>query len=216
MDVHYLLILDESSSMVGQRDVTIKNYNEQLDLIRKKQKQSPDNRYRISLTTFSDEVRFVKEREDIRIIDNLTHKDYNPHGMTALRDAMGLSMDNLRQHIHDDDYVIMVVFTDGEENCSREISQSQVKKLVEELKASDKWNINYVGQELKEEKIADNFGINRGNICSYSAEAVKGGHFMKDITKSLQATLESTGKVGFSKEAFETGNDETKEIEINR
>ncbi|WP_221406970.1 hypothetical protein [Epilithonimonas bovis] len=57
-----------------------------------------------------------------------------------------------------DSNVLVTIFTDGEENASREYTGNQVKTMIENLK-NENWTFTYIGTDHDVEKIAINLSI---------------------------------------------------------
>ena len=89
--------------------------------------------------------------------------DYNPDDCTPLFDAMGRSLNELKNHVSDEDVVLVTIITDGYENASREYSGHDIKNLVAELKARG-WVFAYIGTNQDVDAVADDMGI-RSRMC---------------------------------------------------
>ena len=170
-----LIVLDRSSSMNSVRQVTINGLNEQLDSIRKTQEEHPEQEQIVCFATFSDTVD-VDQRwnKPILEVSNFTEEDYNPQGMTALHDAIGISINKMKNEIANDlknrsANVMVMIFTDGQENCSSEFNRNTSKNLVKEVKDSGMWTVSFIGCGDDVFEVAQGYGIDRGDTLSYSA-----------------------------------------------
>ena len=75
----------------------------------------------ISLFFFNEEVREVFRNKKLEEVPLLTDDDYHPDCMTALRDAMGHVLQVVAEDAptrREEDRVLLVILTDGEENAS--------------------------------------------------------------------------------------------------
>jgi len=74
--------------------------------------------------------------KNIKYADELTYRSYVPGGMTALNDAIGISIDraDLRhanlEKAETPDNVIVAILTDGMENSSKEYSTLNIKRKI--------------------------------------------------------------------------------------
>jgi len=178
IETHYLLILDKSGSMSSVRDVTISGLNEQIQTIKKLEKQFPDQKYYISLITFDNTVQENFLNKPSSELNEMEQKDYVPSGMTALLDAMGHGItrleDKLRPEMDSKDKIVtavVVVMTDGYENASKKWSNKQVKELVERLNKDNHWDISFIGASKDAFLTGQDYGIKNGNIAFYTASA---------------------------------------------
>ena len=95
-----VFVLDRSGSMSGLENDTIGGYNSFL----KQQKQSGTKAV-ISTVLFDHEIQILHDRLPISDIKELTAKDYQPRGCTALLDAVGGSVSHIHKlHKFDDFY----------------------------------------------------------------------------------------------------------------
>lgn len=175
--IYNLIVLDKSSSMSCVRDVTIEGLNEQLQSIRKSQEDFPDQEQIICFATFSNNVDCdLRWNKPISEVDDFTEEDYSPSGMTALHDAVGVGISKLREEIKDAlanraATVMVSIFTDGQENCSKEFNGEQAKALVEQVKQGGMWTVSFIGCGDNVFDVASSYGISRGDTMSYAAGA---------------------------------------------
>jgi len=101
-------------------------------------------------------------------------KTYNPETSTPLFDAMGFSINKLKNSFQGQtDYnVLVTIMTDGEENASREFSGNDIKKLVEELR-ENRWTFTYIGTDHDVEEIASSLSINNTMMFEKNEEDIK-------------------------------------------
>jgi len=174
---YHLMILDKSSSMSSVRDATISGLNEQLDSIRKAAEDFDDQEQIVCFVTFASNVDTTQIwNSSIDDIENFTRETYTPDGMTALYDAIGMGVNKLRDQISEElsqrkANVVVTIFTDGEENSSREFrNASEVRELVNGIQDTGQWTVAFVGCGGEEVfTVAQSMGISRGNTMSYDA-----------------------------------------------
>lgn len=196
VETHYLLILDKSGSMGSVRQETINNFNEQVQTIKKLESQYPDQKYFVSLITFSDGMEEVMMDIPASEVKELTPEDYVPGGMTALYHAMGQGIsklkDKLTPRMTDTSKIIssvVVVMTDGGENQSlshpEKWTSDRLKPLIESLNKDDRWTISFLGANQDAVLTSSKVGINIGNTLNYTS-TTRG---TSNVTKAMNSTL---------------------------
>jgi len=161
-----IILVDETGSMAHNKDVTISSYNEWLDSNRKSKEEDEDHFPRFTLVKFNTTCR-MNEHESVEHAPCLTESNYQPKDMTALYDAIG---ETLIQYRNEKDN-IMVIITDGKENCSRKFNQNQIRKLIQEYTDEKGWIFHYLGANQDAWSVGRRIGIMKREFCnSYSAD----------------------------------------------
>ena len=176
LDTHYLLVLDRSGSMSSCWKSTIEGLNEQLATIRSLEEEYPEQRYFVTLVVFDYEITTVFEDRAIKKIDDFDGTEFPPRGSTALHDAMGIGISNLRSTIakknKESDNIstaLVVVMTDGGENASKEYTSKSIKSVIEELEEDGSWTFSFMGANQDSVLTARSFGIGAGNVVNYTS-----------------------------------------------
>ena len=91
-------------------------------------------------------------------VKEITKEDYIACGCTALYDAMGEMISELKRKVTLEDRVLVTVITDGYENASIHWNGPQIKSLVEELRHQG-WTFTYIGANQDVEEVAGSMGI---------------------------------------------------------
>lgn len=190
---YYLLVLDKSGSMQSCENETISGFNEQVQMIRNLQKRFPDQQIYVSLTTFSDEVEHVFDKNTGADIRELDKTRYVPNGSTALLDAIGESVMKLKSDIgHEIDKeeasAVVVIITDGYENASKFFDWKGIRKMIRELEATTSWSFSFLG-------------ANEDAIATASRMNIKNNNAMQYSTKEMSETMNRVGK-SFHKYVF--------------
>jgi len=164
------ILLDSSSSMNSIREEAIGAFNEQVKAIQSDENELPT---KVSLVTFGTKVNdpLLWNRRASRLAP-LTKEDYNPEGMTALYDAMGVTIDKLNQLPESSDpntNFLVVVISDGEENNSKEYQASFLKKRVQELEKTGRWEFSYIGANQDMLNVSKDLGIKLGSTFAFNA-----------------------------------------------
>jgi hypothetical protein len=140
------IVLDKSGSMYSLKNEIIGGLNSELETIKNK---TENQDVKVSLVPFSSKVENpIFWNLDIKNVRKLKDKDYKTEGMTALYDAIGFTVSKLKKQedINDENVsVLMLVVTDGFENHSREFDFDNITKIINDLKATDRWTFSYLG-----------------------------------------------------------------------
>ena len=165
-----LIILDESGSMQSIKREAVNSVNETVQTIRAAQRKYEDQEHYVSLVTFNDaEIKSTYNCVPAMDVVELTDEQYSPNCCTPLYDAMGQSLNSLRQKVASDDRVLVTIVTDGLENSSKEYTGKAIKALVDELKAKG-WVFAYIGANHDVEQAAATISIH--NTMSFKATMV--------------------------------------------
>ena len=178
-----LVIIDESGSMQSIKKEAIDSVNETIQTIRAAQKKHTEQEQFVSVVTFNDDVKHVVDCVSVNDVKELSDETYIPARCTALYDAMGISINNLRRKVKEDDTVLVTVVTDGYENASHEYNGNAIKALVDEMKAKG-WIFAYIGANQDVEAVAAHISIT--NVLNFEASAV-GTKVMSEKLASARA-----------------------------
>ena len=190
-----VFILDKSGSMSGLESDTIGGFNSML----KKQK-AMDGECRITTVLFDNGYELLHDRIDIRAVSEMTDKEYQVGGSTALLDAIGLSIQKLIavQKNTSPEYragnVMFVIITDGEENASREYTAEKVKALIEIQKEKFGWEFVFLGANIDAVETARRFGIAPERSMDYVPDA-EGTALNFEMMSASVASFRSKGIV---------------------
>lgn len=169
--VHNLIILDESGSMETIKAATISGFNEVVQTIKGVEKQFPEQKHFISLMTFNGlGIKTKLFNKKVKNLKQIDPKTFQPDAATPLYDAIGFSVGKLRREIEsaEEANVLVTIFTDGEENDSKEYTGAAVKKLINEMKKQG-WTFTYIGANHDVEKAA--FSLSITNTLKFDADA---------------------------------------------
>lgn len=166
--VFNLIILDESGSMAAIAMPAVVGLNETFQTIRTAQKEHQDQQHYISFVTFnSARIRTLMNCQPVDCEKKMRWTDFKPDVCTPLYDAMGQSLNDLKNHVTEEDVVLVTIITDGMENASKEYNGRDIKKLVAELKEKG-WVFAYIGTNQDVDAVADGMGIESRMCYDYS------------------------------------------------
>lgn len=168
MDIIFLL--DRSGSMYGSEKDTIGGFNS----IIKEQKQDEINA-KVTTILFDHGYDVLYKRKDLFDVDELTEKEYNVRGSTALLDAIGRTMLTMQKEISGK--VLFVITTDGYENSSVEFTKTQIKNMI----TNSNWEFLYLGADIDSYGEAAKIGIKHDRVANYR----KTEDGIKDMSSSI-------------------------------
>ena len=185
----YHFVLDKSGSMSNCTETTIKGFNSQFDTIKQLQKEFPDQEFTVSLTVFNDHVETVFNQVELKSFERLTHKIYIPSGCTALLDAIGISINQIRitnesKILNDEMSVVMVILTDGMENASRQFNYHQIAGMIKSLEQTEKWTFTFLGADIDAVHTSKMLNIREENVISFNKGDM--GNMMNDISYGMK------------------------------
>lgn len=162
--IKLFVIMDKSGSMNGVRQETVTGIQEYLQSLKKDK-----NQYEVTLTLFDTVVEKIRDAENLDTMAELKDSEYRPEGMTALLDAVGLTIEGAMKTVKKTDKCLVVIMTDGMENSSKEYTGKTIAKLVKELEAKGNWTFTFMGANQDSWHTAQNMGFgNKGNTMNYT------------------------------------------------
>lgn len=158
---------DETGSMNLVKETAINSFNEYIANL----KADDVSDYRFTLVLFNSsktEVRF--KGVPVEDVEPLSNDNYKPDDMTPLIDAFYKAILATEKVVEDGDKVIVVVQTDGQENCSTEYTNKELAQLVKDKRAAG-WEFVFIGVGIDAYDQANQYGISRGSTVSASADS---------------------------------------------
>jgi hypothetical protein len=150
-----IIILDESSSM------QIMN-NEPVDSINTFVQEQNNLEKKITLWKFNNRVKKVWDAIPSNQVENF--QDYQPTGMTALYDAIGMAIED-KKFTKD---TICLIITDGFENSSQKYTHNIIKKEIKSLEKVNNWSFLYFGATAQIIKEGINLGLKQDNCVNFT------------------------------------------------
>ncbi len=158
MDIIFLL--DRSGSMYGSEKDTIGGFNSII-----KEQKLDEVQAKVTTILFDHEYEMLYKRKDLFDVDELTEKEYQVRGSTALLDAIGKTILTMQKEISGK--VLFVITTDGYENSSVEFTKTQIKNLI----TNSNWEFLYLGAEIDSYREAAGIGIKHDRVANYRKTA---------------------------------------------
>lgn len=192
------IVLDRSGSMSALRNDVIGGINSFFE----KQKEVPGEAT-VSLIQFDDYYEINYTGKNIKDVENLTYKTYEPRGMTALLDAIGKSINETgirlsnMNEVDRPEKVIFIIQTDGEENASKEYTLENIKKMIKEQTEKYSWEFVFLGTNIDAFSVGSSLGFSNATTMSYKNSS----DGLRDMYASVSTNLmgvRTKKKVGMS------------------
>ena len=130
-------VIDRSGSMAHLKDTVIKEYN----IFLNETKQNT-NDIRWTSILFNNEVDVLNDDSIVNILD-LQDTDYSPVASTSLLDAIGHACRKIVDNTVNYNDIVMNIFTDGNENSSKNHTYVSVNDLLESIKTKESLTTNF-------------------------------------------------------------------------
>ena len=166
-------ILDKSGSMASLTDDTIGGFNSLI----KKQK-GEEGECLVTTVLFNSNIEILHNRVPLKDVKDITTKDYQAMGCTALLDAIGISIYKIKnEHANTPkekrpDKVLFAIITDGAENSSKEYNIKQVKNSVTTCQELLGWEFIFLGANIDAIETASTFGIHASRAANFYCDKV--------------------------------------------
>ena len=168
-----VFILDKSGSMAGLEADTIGGFNVML-----KKQQKADGDAFVTTVLFNHDYELLHDRIHVKGISAMTEKDYEVGGTTALLDAIGFTIQkikNVQKRTSESERakkVLFVITTDGMENASSEFTAEKIKKMIHDQKEKYDWQFIFLGANIDAVTTAAQFGIEEDFAVDYHADDI--------------------------------------------
>lgn len=172
---HVAIILDKSGSMSGTKESAISGFNETVQDIKERAKTQE---IYCSLVTFNGEVYEHLWNVPAEQLAEANPADYQPNGSTAMRDAVGYTVQkllNTTDHENTEVSYLIYVISDGETNADHHYGTEALKELMSGVQATKRWTITYIGcSESYMQEIARQTSTPIANMASWSNSTAGG------------------------------------------
>ncbi|MEU3452126.1 hypothetical protein ABZ671_00585 [Micromonospora sp. NPDC006766] len=171
-----LLLVDKSGSMGPLASDVRGGFNSYVDELR----ADTDREYRLTVTLFDNEITPLCIAAPLGEVPQLTEANYWTRGMTALLDAVGETITGFEATttLGEQDRVLLVVHTDGQENRSREYTREQIAGMIRQREAGGRWSFMFLGAGPDTWQQAGAMGFSRASTVALDASgtATKGSY----------------------------------------
>ena len=187
--IYNIHILDKSGSMGGPKlDTAVEGIR---DEVKELKKDSLNNSIKIGIVSFGDRIENLK----ISDLNNVQIPNTSILGLTALNDAIGITLTSLLSVIKDNEKAIVKVFTDGGENASRQFNSYKVTELINEAESKGV-TVAFVGTKEDVERAKTLYSLREGNtlIHDNTAEGVKMSYRAMNVATTSYSKSVASGQ----------------------
>ena len=193
--------LDRSGSMAGERWTTaIESLNTYI-----KNLQNEKIEGEVSITAFDTfhgtsgavtRLEDIVKSQSIAYFEPLQADVIRPGGGTPLYDAAGIVMERALER--NSDRTVVVILTDGEENQSKEYTQTKIKDKVKQLQ-DKKWEVIFLGANFDVATYTQNAGLSAGKFRNVDMTNLVARNAMQaDLSTSTVAYAKSGAAIDLS------------------
>ena len=183
---HIAYVVDASTSMEERAEDTIRVIDNQTAFLAEMSKQT-GRETRVTVYIFSDphNVKCVVFDKDVLRLPSI-REFYKPHGWTALLDATGLAIEDLKMTMqkYGDHAFLLFAFTDGQENQSRQYSAFSLSAMIKGLGGN--WTVAALVPDVNGKIMARRFGFPDGNISVWNVNSATG---VEEAGETMKAAL---------------------------
>jgi uncharacterized protein YegL len=200
------IVLDKSGSMKSRKAVTVSGFNEQIQTLIASGHKGGETF--ASLVLFDDSVSADFFNVPVFSLREMTEDAYMPNGGTAMRDAVGYTLDRFSSETDITDpnnAYLVIIISDGEENVSRYWSANRLKERMDELQSTNRWTFVYIGCNQDVLAVGKEYNLSVQNVCKgWTGDYESSNKMYKDLSISTNDYLSDrscgkTSKVDFFK-----------------
>jgi hypothetical protein len=130
---------------------------------------------------------------NVSTMRELTTNSYIPDGMTALLDAIGEGVMNLKarkseEFENDEATAVVVIMTDGHENSSRIFQKEAIRRMIRELEATENWTFSFMGATHDALEVANDMNIRSQNAMKLDKQDIKAS--MQRVSREMATYAE--------------------------
>jgi len=203
---HIGIVLDRSGSMASMKKDVIGGFNTFIE-----EQNKVEGEATITFAQFDTQYDLLQDFTKLSNVPVLTDHVFQPRGSTALLDAMGKSLTDVRSKVKTMDEeerpekVIFVFITDGEENASHEYNKDRVFKMIEDLRDEEEinWEFVFIGANQDAIQAGGNVGVRASAALTYDASGAGATTAFMSLSKgmaSYRTCSDSNAAYSFSDE----------------
>lgn len=168
-----VFVLDMSGSMSPLTMETIGGYNA---MIADQKKEEGDAL--VTTVLFDHRYNMIHDGVNIKEVKDMTTAEYMPTGMTAMLDAVGMTINHVGQKLaalpeeERPEKVLFTVVTDGKDNSSKEFNWKTVRNMIKHQHDKYSWVFTFLGANIDVDRVSDNLGIDKMLSKRYTASKI--------------------------------------------
>ena len=168
-----VFVLDMSGSMLPLTMETIGGYNA---MIADQKKEEGDAL--VTTVLFDHRYIMIHDGMNIKEVKDMTTAEYMPAGMTAMLDAVGMTINHVGQKLaampewERPEKVLFTIITDGYENSSKEFDWLTIKNMIKHQREKYNWVFTFLGANIDTDKVSNDLGIDQMLSKKYTANNI--------------------------------------------
>jgi len=189
---HIGFVVDRSGSMSHLSRRVVEVFDAQIQHLRRRSIEL-NQETRVSVYLFDNVVECVVFDMDV-MRDISLAKLYSVRGATALMDATGQSIEDMRKipELYSDHAFLLYALTDGEENQSARYTAARLNSTINKL--PDNWTVACLVPDVRGKHEAKKFGFPEGNIEIWSTTVIGLETAGKSMTNATDAFMTNRAK----------------------
>ena len=163
-----------------------------------------DKEILVWFSAFDDSYEMIHRNINAKNI-TITRDQIEPRGMTALYDAMKNTITSVGEDLaamtDRPGKVIMVILTDGEENCSQNATRSEVMNMVKEQQEKYSWEFMFLGANQDAIGNGAALGIGQNASCDFDYSELGCETVLRTASNAINRTISGqTPRIEFTNE----------------
>ena len=193
-----VVVMDKSGSMEPVQKDAIGGFNTFL----KGQKEAPGEA-KMTVVLFDTSYNFYAANVDVKNVNALTEKTYQPNGGTALYDAVCTAIDEIGKKLaamKEEDRpskVIFAILTDGEENSSRQFTKKDAFDRIAKQRDQYKWDFLFLAAGEGAFKAGEAIGMVKTKMAMFKNDG-KGQSASYDTVSNYAVASRSLNSMAYS------------------
>ena len=185
--VNLICILDRSGSMQHLTSDTIGGYNSFIE-----QQKKLGGEAVVTTVLFDNRYEKLLDKVSLTEVPELTEKEYQARGTTAMLDAIGMTLNELAGEMEKEGIcpsrrkVLCCIMTDGQENASQEYDKASVKYMITQGQQYG-WEFVFLGANIDVAQEAEAIGISQDKAVAYKADAAGVQQSFSKINKAVSS-----------------------------
>lgn len=188
--LHTYFLLDRSGSMESIAGDVVGGFN---TFVASQQADGPDAVMTLIQFDTQDPFEVLADAVSIGEVPALTRTSFQPRGGTPLLDAVGQTIGTATDRqasrkaaAEPEEEILVVIFTDGEENSSSTYSGEAIRQLIAAKEALG-WTFAYLGANQDAFATGAKLGIDRGNVLNYVADTRGADMAFSDLSTNVSS-----------------------------
>ena len=175
-----VFILDRSGSMSSMAKEAVGGFNSFLE----EQKKLPGDA-KLTVALFDHEYMLLCDGKNIKEVEPLTDKTYEPRGTTALLDAVGRTLDQVGKRINSANHscsacgtdtkkptkVLVAILTDGLENASKDYKKARINEMIAHHKKNHDWQFLFLAANQDAFSEGSSLGVLHNMSMNYTMDS---------------------------------------------